>query len=54
MPERVELRRARAAIRAGVTVSHCYSAETDIKYRKGRNMRAKTARKFMGPRAALP
>lgn len=51
MPERVERRRALAAQRAGVAVLHVYP-ETDIKFRKGRNMRAKAARKFMGPHRA--
>jgi hypothetical protein len=49
MPERVERRRARAAIRAGLTVSVPYNQETDVKLRRGRNLRAKVARKFMGP-----
>ncbi len=53
MPERVERRRVLAAIRAGVVgVWEGVSPVTDVLHRKGRNARAKTARKFMGPRVS--
>jgi hypothetical protein len=52
MPERVERRRALAAHRAGVRVAHDFELVTDVTHRKGRAMRAKAARKFMGPRVS--